>query len=44
MFSVHYFEMIKQKVTFPPEKFDQLSNLNIGFVSVLLLLFDIFSN
>ena len=38
---MHHFQMIKQKVYWLPENFDQLSNLNIGFVSVLLFLIDI---
>ena len=38
LFDVHYIQMIKQKVYLHPENLDQLSNLNIGFVFLLLLL------
>ena len=38
LFDVHYIQMIKQNVYLHPENFDQLSNLNIGFVFLLLLL------
>ena len=35
---VHYPQKIKQNVCFLPENLDPLSNVNIGFVSALLLL------
>ena len=44
LFSVHYLETAKQKVYLLPENFDQLSNLNTRFVTVLLLLIDIYSS
>ena len=41
---MHHFEMIKQKVYLLPEKLDQLSNLNISFGFLLLLLVGIYSS
>ena len=36
--------MIKQKVYLLPEKLDNLSGLNIGFVPVVLVLINIYSS
>ena len=44
MFGGCYFQMIKQKFSELPEDLGQLSYLNIGFDSVLLLLVDIYSS
>ena len=41
---VRYFPLIKQNVYIPTENLDQLSNLIIGFFSVLVLLIDIYSS
>ena len=41
LFYSHYVQMVKQKVNLLFENLDQLSNLNMGFMSVLLLLIDI---
>ena len=41
-FDVHQFQMMKQKVYLLPENSDQLGGLNIGFVSVMLVLIDIY--
>ena len=44
LFSIHNFQMIKWKVYLLPGNLDQLSNLNIGFVSELMFLIDIYSS
>ena len=44
LFDVPNFQMIKQKVYTLPENLDQLSNLNIGFVSAILVLIDLYSS
>ena len=38
---MHHFQMIKQEVYLLPENLDQLSNLNIGFMPVILVFIDI---
>ena len=42
-FDVHNFQIIKQKVYLPSENLYQLIGLNIGFLSVMLVLGDIYS-
>ena len=44
LFDDHYFQTIKQKVYFLFENLDQLSNLNISFVFLLILLIDNYSS
>ena len=40
--NVHYLRIIKQKLYLLPENLDKLSDLNTGFVFVLLLLIDVY--
>ena len=44
LYNQHYFQMMKQKVFLLLENSNQLSNLNIGFIPVSLLLIDIYSS
>ena len=44
LFYSHYIQMVKPKGLLLFENLDQLSNLNMAFVSVLLLLIDIYYN
>ena len=42
-FDVYNFQIIKQKVYLPSENLYQLIGLNVGFLSVMLVLGDIYS-